>query len=88
MSKAELTNKDFVKPNSKKDDVDVIHGVYAHSLPLAGVTVRQVRSELGERLNMDPEAMVYVDGEEADEDTVLAGGQVLTFVKHAGEMGA
>ena len=29
--------------------VDVIHGVYAHSLPLAGMTVRQARTELEER---------------------------------------
>jgi hypothetical protein len=31
--------------------------------------------------------MAVVDGREAGEDTVLAQGQVLNFVKHAGEKG-
>ena len=67
--------------------VDVTHGVYAHSLPLAGMTVRHARAELEERLNIDPEAIPIVDGEEADEDMVLVEGQMLNFVKHAGEKG-
>ena len=67
--------------------VHVIHGVYSHDLPLAGMTVRQARIELADRMNIDPEAMAVVDGDELDEDTVLAEGQVLTFVKHAGEKG-
>jgi len=68
-------------------NVDVIHGVYAHSLPLAGMTVRQARAEVEQRMNIDPDAMAVVDGREVDEDTVLAQGQVLNFVKHAGEKG-
>ena len=67
--------------------VDVIHGVYAHSLPLAGLTVRDARLELEDRMNIDPEAASVVDGREVDEDTVLTEGQVLNFVKHAGEKG-
>jgi hypothetical protein len=67
--------------------VDVIHGIYAHSLPLAGMTVRDARLELEDRMNIDPEALPVVDGREVDEDTVLAEGQVLNFVKHAGEKG-
>jgi hypothetical protein len=68
-------------------DVEVIHGVYAHSLPLAGMTVRQARAELEQRMNIAPDAMAVVDGRETDEDTILAQGQVLNFVKHAGEKG-
>jgi hypothetical protein len=67
--------------------VDVIHGVYAHSLPLAGMTVRQARLELEERMNIDPDALAVVDGIESNEDTVLQEGQVLNFVKPAGEKG-
>ena len=67
--------------------VDVIHGVYAHSLPLAGLTVRQARLELEERMNIDPEALAVIDGVEAVEDTVLRQGQVLNFVAPAGEKG-
>jgi hypothetical protein len=68
-------------------NVDVIHGVYAHSLPLAGMSVRQARAELEQRMNIDPEAMAVVNGHEVDGDTVLEEGQVLNFVKHAGEKG-
>jgi hypothetical protein len=68
-------------------NVEVIHGVYAHSLPLAGMAVRDARLELEDRMNIDPEAVAVVDGRQADEDTVLAEGQVLNFVKHAGEKG-
>ncbi len=67
--------------------VDVIHGVYAHSLPLAGMTVRQARTELEERMNIDPEAVAVVDGSETLEDTVLREGQVLNFLTPAGEKG-
>jgi hypothetical protein len=68
-------------------NVEVIHGIYAHTMPLAGMRVRDARSELEERMNIDPEAIAVVDGVEADEDTVLTEGQVLNFVKHAGEKG-
>ncbi len=68
-------------------NVQVIHGVHAHSLPISGMTVRQARAELEERLNLAPDALAVVDGNEADEDTVLTENQVLNFVKHAGEKG-
>jgi len=68
-------------------NVDVIHGVYAHSLPLAGMTVKQARKELVNKMNIDPKATAVIDGTESDEGTVLAQGAVLTFVKPAGEKG-
>jgi hypothetical protein len=67
--------------------VEVIHGVYAHSLPLAGMTVRQARAELEERMNIDPESLAVVDGLEAEEESVLREGQVLNFLTPAGEKG-
>ena len=67
--------------------VDVIHGVYAHSLPLAGLSVRQARAELEERMNIDPEAVAVIDGVEAGEDVLLREGQVLNFLTPAGEKG-
>lgn len=68
--------------------VEVIHGVYAHSLPLSGMTVGQARTELADRMNIDPESMAVVDGHEVADDTILGEGQVLNFVRHAGEKGA
>jgi hypothetical protein len=67
--------------------VDVIHGVYAHSLPLAGLTVKQARAELEDRMNISPEAVAVIDGREAAEAEVLSEGQVLNFLTPAGEKG-
>jgi hypothetical protein len=67
--------------------VEVIHGVYSHSLPLVGMTVSQARDELTDRMNIDPDAVSVVDGQEVDENTVLQEGQVLNFVKRSGEKG-
>jgi hypothetical protein len=67
--------------------VDVVAGVYAHSFPLSGMTIRQARTELSDRLNIHPESIAVVDGHEVGDDTILGEGQVLNFVKHAGEKG-
>lgn len=67
--------------------VEVIHGVYAHSLPLAGMTVAQARAELADRMNIDPDAAAVIDGNHVSEDTVLNERNTLNFVKHAGEKG-
>ena len=67
--------------------VEVMFVFYAHSQPIAGMTVRQARNELEESMNIDPDAMAVVDGHEVKDDAVLAEGQVLNFVKHAGEKG-
>ena len=74
-------------PAAAAGSVSVVHGVYAHSFPLAGLHVRDARGQLEERMNIDPDAIAVVDGNEVDEDTVLVEGQMLTFVKHAGEKG-
>jgi hypothetical protein len=67
--------------------VDVIHGIYAHNLPLAGLTVAAARVELEDRLNLAPEATAVLDGVEVGEEELLREGQVLNFVTPAGEKG-
>jgi hypothetical protein len=67
--------------------VDVIHGVYAHSLPLAGRTIAEARKELEDRMNIAPEAVAVVDGTEVDEEEILRENQVLNFMSPAGEKG-
>jgi hypothetical protein len=67
--------------------VDVIHGVYAHTLPLAGKTIREARHELEDRMNIAPEAVAVVDGLEVGEEEILNENQVLNFVSPAGEKG-
>jgi hypothetical protein len=74
-------------PAAASGNVSVVYGVYAHSLPLVGMRVRDARGALEERMNIAPDATAVVNGEEVDESAVLEEGQVLTFVKHAGEKG-
>ncbi len=80
---------DFESFHAAGASVEVIHGVHSHTLPLAGMTVRQAREELSERMHIDPDALAVVDGEEVSQeaDFVLAGRQILNFVKPAGERG-
>ena len=69
--------------------VQVIHGVYAHSLPLVGMSVQQARLELEERMNIHPESLAVIDGVEVqeEEEILLRENQVLNFVSPAGEKG-
>jgi hypothetical protein len=67
--------------------VYVSHGLYSHAHPLAGMTIRQARSHLTERMNIAPDAVAVVDGQEVSDDTVLREGASLMFVREAGEKG-
>ncbi len=78
----------FEPLSASQGSVEVIHGVYSHTMPLVGMSIDQVRGELSDRMHIDPEAVAVVDGEPVSEELVLAEGQVLTFVKPAGEKGA
>ncbi len=80
---------DFESFDAAGTGVEVIHGVHSHTLPLVGMTVRQAREELSERMHIDPDALAVVDGEEVSQeaDFVLARRQILNFVKPAGERG-
>ena len=67
--------------------VHVVSGVFSHSIPLAGLTVAEIRQGLTELMNIDTQAIPVVDGSPVEESTVLTAGQVLNFVRLAGEMG-
>ena len=78
---------DDVVVGGSRGDVNVSHGVYSHTHPLAGMTVRQARSALAERMNLSPDAVALVDGQEVGDDTVLLEGATLMFVRDDGEKG-
>ncbi len=67
--------------------VTVTTGLYADSLPVAGMTVAEVRRRFADRLNIDPAAAAVLDGHATDETARLRAGQVLSFVRAAGEKG-
>ena len=65
----------------------VTHGPYAEQLPVAGMTVGQVRSRFRDRFDLHPEATAEIDGHDVGEDTTLLTGQLLTFIRRSGEKG-
>lgn len=66
----------------------VSHGPYAETLPVAGMSVGEVRRRFGDRLDIDPEAVAVVDGREVGDGHSVTDGQLVTFVRRAGEKGA
>lgn len=75
---------------SPEDDglVTVTSGPYAEQLPLAGMKVAAIREKFGDRFDIDPAAQAVVDGHDVGNDTMVLAGQVLMFVRRAGEKGA
>ena len=67
--------------------VTVSHWPYCERLPVANLTVAQVRDRYRDRFDIDPQSQATLDGNEADGETVIEAGQVLMFVRRAGEKG-
>ena len=67
--------------------VKVIYGVHAIEATLAGRTVLSVREALAQPLNISPRAVALVNGQEVDSTHVLSQGELLEFVRYAGEKG-
>ena len=65
----------------------VQHGPYAERLPVAGMTVGQVRDRFRDRFDIDPASQPFLEGEPAEDGTVIGVNQVLTFMHRAGEKG-
>ena len=65
----------------------VTHGPYAEQVPVANMTVGQIRQRFGARFDIDPESQPYIEGEPVSNDTVVQADQVLMFARRAGEKG-
>jgi len=65
----------------------VSHAPYSEALPVAGMTVAQIRSRFRDRFDLHPAAIPVIDGHDAEEDTTLLAGQLLTFIRRSGEKG-
>ncbi len=75
-------------PPEERPAVTVSHGVHAERLPAGNMTVGQIRAEFRDRLGIDPRSRAFLDGHEVEDDTIVEGGQMLSFVRKAGEKGA
>jgi hypothetical protein len=66
----------------------VAHWPYSESLPVAGLSVEEVRRRYADRFDIDPLAEAIIDGLPADTSTIVSPGQLLMFVRRAGEKGS
>ena len=65
----------------------ITHGPYAEEIPIAGLTVGQVRRRFRDRYQIPQEGIGMLDGEEVAEDTVITAGQLLTFIHTVNKKG-
>jgi hypothetical protein len=77
----------FDDPGAAPGTATVTHGPYAEVLPIAEMTVSQVRSRFRDRLDIHPEARAMLDGNPVDDTTTVRAGQTLMFIRQAGEKG-
>lgn len=73
--------------NSGPGLVTVACGPYVEPLPVGNMTVAEVRARYRDRFDIDPDSQGILDGEEVSDDTRIGTGQVLAFVRRAGEKG-
>ncbi|MBI4168887.1 MAG: hypothetical protein HY510_03005 [Acidobacteria bacterium] len=69
-------------------DVQVISGAGVQSFPLAGLQISHARTLLAPILQLDPRAVVLVNGERVRASHRLTASDTVEFVHHAGEKGA
>lgn len=67
--------------------VTVHHGLHTEQLPVANLTVGQIRSRFRDRLDIDPRSRAQIDGQDVSDDVVVRAGQMVMFVRQAGEKG-
>ena len=67
--------------------VTVAHGPYSEQLPVGDMTVGEIRARYRDRFDIDPQSLAVLDGNEAGNDTRVRPGQILMFVRRAGEKG-
>ena len=67
--------------------VTIVNGVNSITASLAGKTVAEVRAMLAQALNIDPNAVPMVDGQQVEGSHVLGDGQEVEFVKPSGTKG-
>jgi len=66
----------------------VSHGIHSEELPIAGMTVGEVRRRLADRFDLDPDSEAFVDGNRVGDDHAIRAGQELLFGHRLGEKGS
>jgi hypothetical protein len=74
-------------PGDSDRDATVAHGPYAEELPVGGMSVGEIRRRYRDRFDIDPRSEAILDGSPVGDDEQIRAGQVLTFIRRAGEKG-
>jgi len=67
--------------------VTVSSGPYAEQLPVANMSVGEIRRRFRDRFDLDPHSQAVLDGNDVDDHVVVRPGQALMFTRRAGEKG-
>jgi hypothetical protein len=78
---------DLFAATDEPELVTVSHGIHLERLAVANRTVGEIRARFADRFDIDPRSRAQLDGREVDDRTVVRSGQVLMFIRHAGEKG-
>jgi hypothetical protein len=69
------------------EPVTVSHGPYSERLPVANMSVAEIRARFHDRFDIDPTSQAVLDGTEVSDDVTVKPGQLLMFIRRAGEKG-
>ena len=78
---------DIFSADTIAEPVTVSHGPYAERLPVGGMSVGEIRHRYRDRFDIDPSSHPVVDGNDVNDNTIVRPGQILTFIRRAGEKG-
>ena len=77
----------FADSGSPGGTATVAAGLHHEQIPVANLTVGEIRRRYRDRFDIDPQSGAMIDGQEVDDDTILRDGQVLRFTHQAGRKG-
>ena len=77
----------FDEPEIDGSQATVANGPYAEQLPVAGMTVGEIRRRFRDRFDIDPRSQAVINGNDVGDDVILRPDQTLMFMHRAGEKG-
>jgi hypothetical protein len=73
--------------NGDRANATVSSGIHAEQLPVAGMSVGAIRQRFASRLEITAESLSFIGGHPVGEETIVGEGEVLSFMRAAGEKG-
>jgi len=77
----------FAEPSADAGLATITHGPYVEQVPVAGMTVGAIRTRFRDRYDIPSDGIGLLDGDEVGDHTVVAAGQLLTFMHRANAKG-